>query len=159
MKNEPYLWYTLGYEFGMFDEKIHIMKMTFLHNYGVTSYFVRLCAHIQQTLLKKLEEELTKLILKEYKSEYLPGYDIVIKDIFKINRPLQNDTTELSVVSSPRKLPKYYKSTFDDSICFMSSYITKINLLFFNGKNDVVNKIIEGIDRLKDIIYNKRMYE
>ena len=106
MKNEPYLWYTLGYEFGMFDEKIHMMKMTFLHNYGVTSYFVRLCAYIQQNLLKKLEEELTKLILKDYKTEYLPGYDIVVKDIFKINRPLNNDTTELSVISSPRKLPK-----------------------------------------------------
>lgn len=161
MNNEPYLWYNLGYEFGIFDEKLYLMKMTFLHNFGVTSYFVKLCAYIQQNLFKKLEEELTNIITKEYKTEYLPGYDIMVKDIFKINRPLKNDTTELSVITSPRKLPKYYKLLLIDSIYFMRSYIIKIYLLFFNNKNknNTINDMIESIDKLKEIILNKRLYD
>lgn len=159
MKNEPYFWYTLGYEFGMFDDKLHAMKMVFVHNFGVTSYKVKLCAYLQQILLKQLEEKLTKLVLKEYKTEYLPGYDIIVKDLFKINKPLCNDTTELSVITSPRKLSKSYKTIFDDHIHFMKLFIFKINSLFFNDKNDIINQLTDGIDKLREIIYNKRIYD
>ena len=41
----------------------------------------------------------------------------------------------------------------------MKSYIIKINLLFFNNNNEIVNNLIELLDKLKDIIYNKRLYD
>lgn len=159
MINEPYFWYTLGYEFGIFDDKIHAMKMIFVHNFGVTSYFVKICAHIQQNLLKQLEEELTKLVMKEYKTEYLPGYDIIVKDIFKINKPLNNDTTELSIITSPRKLSKSYRTIFEDHLHFMRLFVVKLKSLFFDDNNEIINNLIEGIDKLKEIINNKRIYD
>lgn len=158
--NEPFFWYTLGHGFGTFDNKLQTMKMTFLHNFGVLSYYVRLCAYMQQTLLKQLEDQLTGLVIKEYKTSVLPGYpNVLVKDLFKINRPIQNDTTELSAITSPRKIPKSYKEIFNDSIYFMKSYIKTINKLFYKNKNKTVNQIIMGLDKLSQAIKNKRIYD
>lgn len=160
MKNEPYFWYNLGYDFGSFDEKIHIIKMTFLHNFQINSYYVKLCIYIQQVLLKHLESELTAIVEKEYTSEYLPGYpDVMIKNIFKINCPINNDTTTISVISYPNKIPYSYKEKFEEYIRFMKSYINKIDEMFYKSSNKTVNQLVNGLEKLGNIIQNKRIYE
>lgn len=161
MKINDAYWYSMGQYFGKINNKLYLIKLNLLNNYGPDHYYFKICAYINHILIPQIESELTEYVINEYRDEiYLPTLDtIMIKDIFHtLNRHSTNDTTVLTPITYSNSLPIEYKLEFQSIVEFVSSYIYNINMDLFNGKNKTIKKTMVVLDKLQIIINNNKIY-